>query len=336
MYAVLKSRSDLAVCQQLLAAVLLTHPPKPICLQCLYQQHCFCFPSALPATCNPAELRVTNSMSQTMNNMSQFHGQLVTFSAAPQVYASYRFRRDLAEAAKPWPNTLATHSKPLTQQDLDKRCYRDPVASSVHSQGPAKQQPPAHGSSSSSDSSSRSSSNSSSNHSSSRSSSSNANHSQTAAAAGGVSGYSTSSHSSSTSSSSSSKGRQRSLGVGEIALDSADMRQAIAWQLCHRQILHQQIAAAADYLKQTMSADDVRDIRVSSGVLELQGHFLQYVVCLACGSVFTHKIRKVGVLSKTHACIKHCCAHLDTNGRGKTYQWIPLDSKSGLVETCYY
>jgi hypothetical protein len=40
------------------------------------------------------------------------------------------------------------------------------------------------------------------------------------------------------------------------------MRQAIAWQLCHRQMMHQQVEAAVAHFKQHSGADDVRDLQV--------------------------------------------------------------------------
>lgn len=75
-----------------------------------------------------------------------------------------------------------------------------------------------------------------------------------AAAAAGV-GVSISSQSSR---SSSGRGVQQGCVPVELPL----MRQAIAWQLCHRQLMHEQIRAAADFLKREMKADDVRGLQV--------------------------------------------------------------------------
>lgn len=47
-----------------------------------------------------------------------------------------------------------------------------------------------------------------------------------------------------------------------MPLDEPDMRQAIAWQLCHRQMMHQQVEAAVAHFKQHSGADDVRDLQV--------------------------------------------------------------------------
>lgn len=58
---------------------------------------------------------------------------------------------------------------------------------------------------------------------------------------------------------------QRSSGSeqGQVPLEPPLMRQAIAWQLCHRQLMHEQIRAAADLLKRELKADDVKDLQVS-------------------------------------------------------------------------
>lgn len=50
---------------------------------------------------------------------------------------------------------------------------------------------------------------------------------------------------------------------GQVPLEAPLMRQAIAWQLCYRELMHKQIRAAADKLKQELRAEDVRDLRVS-------------------------------------------------------------------------
>jgi hypothetical protein len=47
-----------------------------------------------------------------------------------------------------------------------------------------------------------------------------------------------------------------------VVLQVPLLRQAIAWQLCHRQLMHQQIRLAAEQLKAELAADDVRDLQV--------------------------------------------------------------------------
>jgi hypothetical protein len=141
-----------------------------------------------------------------------------------QVYASYRLRRDLAEAAKPQPSTLEAALK-VTADDLRQRQHRDTVAGSAAAafKAPGKMAAAAAA--------------------------------EGGAATGTSSGSSKEEDSSSSSSSSSS-------GSGVVQLDEPDMRQAIAWQLCHRQMMHQQVEAAVSHFKQHSGADDVRDLQV--------------------------------------------------------------------------
>ncbi len=63
---------------------------------------------------------------------------------------------------------------------------------------------------------------------------------------------------------SSSDGSSSSGTSGQVPLQPPLMRQAIAWQLCYRELMHKQIRAAADKLKRELKADDVRDLRVST------------------------------------------------------------------------
>lgn len=46
-------------------------------------------------------------------------------------------------------------------------------------------------------------------------------------------------------------------------LHACDMRQAVAWQLVSRSLMHSHTSAAAAYLKQECNSDDVRDVQVS-------------------------------------------------------------------------
>jgi hypothetical protein len=50
---------------------------------------------------------------------------------------------------------------------------------------------------------------------------------------------------------------------GRAPLESPLMRQAIAWQLCHRELMHQQIRHAAELLKRELKAEDVKELKVS-------------------------------------------------------------------------
>jgi hypothetical protein len=65
-----------------------------------------------------------------------------------------------------------------------------------------------------------------------------------------------------------------------VPLDEPDMRQAIAWQLCHRQMMHQQVDAAVAHFKQRSGADDVRDlqVRAAQGCV-IRMYQMQVVVC---------------------------------------------------------
>jgi hypothetical protein len=83
-----------------------------------------------------------------------------------------------------------------------------------------------------------------------------------ATAEGGKATGTSSSSSSSSSKEDSSDSSSSSSGAGVVRLDEADMRQAIAWQLCHRQMMHQQVEAAVAHFKQHSGADDVRDLQV--------------------------------------------------------------------------
>lgn len=51
--------------------------------------------------------------------------------------------------------------------------------------------------------------------------------------------------------------------LGQVPLQLPLMRQAIAWQLCHRELMHQQIRHAAELLKRELKAEDVRELKVS-------------------------------------------------------------------------
>jgi hypothetical protein len=50
---------------------------------------------------------------------------------------------------------------------------------------------------------------------------------------------------------------------GLVPLELPLMRQAIAWQLCHRELMHQQIRHAAELLKRELKAEDVKELKVS-------------------------------------------------------------------------
>jgi hypothetical protein len=79
-----------------------------------------------------------------------------------------------------------------------------------------------------------------------------------------------------------------------VPLDPADMRQAIAWQLCHRQMMHAQTAAAAETLRAAMSADAVRDVQVCVCV-----RVCAHVVCPATVTAW----RSLTTLSLSHSLI---------------------------------
>lgn len=98
-------------------------------------------------------------------------------------------------------------------------------------------------------------------------------------------------------SSSSSSGRSSSSESSQgVPLELPLMRQAIAWQLCHRQLMHEQIGRAADVLKRELKADDVRDLQVR----------LYACVCLCEGSVCVLLIRLCVRHSNRIVCI---CGH---------------------------
>jgi len=71
----------------------------------------------------------------------------------------------------------------------------------------------------------------------------------------------------------SSSSSTHSSAQGQVPLEPPLMRQAIAWQLCHRQLMHERIRAAADLLKRELKADDVKDLQVSvSAARAFNGH----------------------------------------------------------------
>jgi hypothetical protein len=90
-----------------------------------------------------------------------------------------------------------------------------------------------------------------------------------------------SSSSNSSGSSGSSSSSRSSSNAGQVPLELPLMRQAIAWQLCHRELMHQQIHRAADLLKRELKADDVRDLRVSAAAVSARVGCLTVIVCCA-------------------------------------------------------
>jgi hypothetical protein len=77
---------------------------------------------------------------------------------------------------------------------------------------------------------------------------------------------------------------------GQVPLEVPLMRQAIAWQLCYRELMHKQIRAAADKLKQELQAVEVRDLRVRMHVhsrTARMGYFPAYHLHYVHGEKYT-------------------------------------------------